>query len=143
MTQIGPMIADNIDDNFVAEQYLHAGITSKIISCFYKVYNELGYGFLEKVYENALKIELENNGLNVEKQKPIAVYYNEYLVGEYFADLIVENKVILELKAAESLCEEHEFQLINYLKATDIEVGLLLNFGKKPQISRKIFTNIL
>lgn len=77
----------------------------------------------------------------VEKQKPISVYYNDHLVGEYYADLIVEDKVILELKAAETLCEEHEYQLINYLKATNIEVGLLLNFGKKPQISRKIFTN--
>ncbi|MBW7848795.1 MAG: GxxExxY protein [Bacteroidales bacterium] len=125
----------------MTEQYLHKEITSKIISCFYKVYNELGYGFLEKVYENALKIELENNGMAVEKQKPISVYYNDHLVGEYYADLIVEDKVILELKAAETLCEEHEYQLINYLKATNIEVGLLLNFGKKPQISRKIFTN--
>ena len=88
-----------------------------------------------------MKLELERNGLYVEKQKPISVFYNNNLVGEYYADLIVENKVILELKASESLCEEHEYQLINYLKATNIEVGLLLNFGKKPQISRKIFTN--
>ena len=135
------MVTDNFDSNIAEETYQYADLTSTIISCFYRVYNKLGYGFLEKVYENALKIELENKGLSVEKQKPIAVYYNQHLVGEYFADLIVENKVILELKAAESLCEEHEFQLINYLKATDIEVGLLLNFGKKPQISRKIFTN--
>lgn len=123
------------------ESYKHKELTSKIINCFYNVYNELGYGFLEKVYENALKIELESNGLYVEKQKPISVFYKNKIVGEYFADLIVENKVILELKAAEVLCEEHEFQLINYLKATNIEIGLLLNFGKKPQISRKIFTN--
>jgi GxxExxY protein len=125
----------------VTENYLHKDITSEIINCFYTVYNKLGYGFLEKVYENALKIELESKGLFVEKQKPIGVYYKGHLVGEYFADLIVENKVILELKAAETLCEEHEYQLINYLKATEIEVGLLLNFGKKPQINRKIFTN--
>jgi GxxExxY protein len=141
MTQILQMTTDNFDGNIAEEAYQYADLTSTIISCFYEVYNKLGYGFLEKVYENALKIELENKGLFVEKQKPIAVYYNEYLVGEYFADLIVENKVILELKATETLCEEHEFQLINYLKATDIEVGLLLNFGKKPQISRKIFTS--
>lgn len=125
----------------MAEQYLHKELTSKIIKCFYDVYNELGYGFLEKVYENALKIELEKNKLFVEKQKPIRVYYDDQLVGEYFADLIINEQIIVELKATESLCEEHEFQLINYLKATNIELGLLLNFGKKPEIKRKIFTN--
>jgi len=125
----------------MTEEYLHKDLTSKIINCFYTVYNTLGYGFLEKVYENALKIELEKNRLNVEKQKQIKVYYDDLLVGEYFADLFVEDKIILELKAAESLCEEHEYQLINYLKATEIEVGLLLNFGKKPEIRRKIFSN--
>ncbi|MFA5804611.1 MAG: GxxExxY protein [Melioribacteraceae bacterium] len=123
------------------EEYLHKELTSKIIEAFYKVYNSLGFGFLEKVYENALKYELELMQLKVDKQKPIDVYYREIKAGEYFADLIVENKVILELKAAENLVEEHELQLINYLKATEIEVGLLLNFGKKPEIRRKIFTN--
>lgn len=123
------------------EEFLHKEITSKIISCFYKVYNTLGYGFLEKVYENSLMHELQKSGLYVEKQKPINVYYDEKLVGEYFADLIVNNQVIIELKAAESLIEEHELQLINYLKATEIEVGLLLNFGKRPEIRRKIFSN--
>lgn len=122
-------------------EYLHQELTSKIISCFYKVYNTLGFGFLEKVYENALLIELTKSGLFVERQKPIKVYYEDKLVGEYFADIIVENKIILELKAVESLIEEHELQLINYLKATDIELGLLLNFGKKPEIRRKIFSN--
>lgn len=121
--------------------YLFQDLTSKIISCFYKVYNKLGFGFLEKVYENALLIELTNSGLRVDRQKPINVYYENQLVGEYFADLIVDDKVIIELKAAEALIEEHELQLINYLKATDIEVGLLLNFGQKPEIRRKIFTN--
>lgn len=121
--------------------YLFQDLTSQIISCFYKVYNKLGFGFLEKVYENSLLIELNRNGLKVERQKPINVYYDDKLVGEYFADLIVEDKVIIELKAADSLIEEHELQLINYLKATEIEVGLLLNFGKKPEIKRKIFTN--
>lgn len=125
----------------MTEDYLHKDLSSRIINCFYTVYNTLGYGFLEKVYENALKIELEKHNLFVEKQKPIKVYYEETMVGEYYADLIVENKIIIELKAAESLCEEHEFQLINYLKATEIEVGLLLNFGKKPEIRRKIFSN--
>lgn len=122
-------------------EYLYQDLTSRIISCFYKVYNKLGFGFLEKVYENSLLIELSNNGFKVERQKPINVYYEDKLVGEYFADLIVDDKVIIELKAAESLIEEHELQLVNYLKATEIEVGLLLNFGKKPEIKRKIFTN--
>ena len=123
------------------EEYLHQELTSKIISCFYKVYNTLGFGFLEKVYENAMLIELNESGLTTERQKPISVFYKEKLVGEYFADLIADSKVIIELKAAESLIEEHELQLINYLKATDIEVGLLLNFGKKPEVRRKIFSN--
>jgi len=121
--------------------YLHQELSSNIISSFYKVYNTLGFGFLEKVYENALLFELTKAGLFVERQKPIKVNYEDKLVGEYFADLIVENKIILELKAVETLIEEHELQLINYLKATDIELGLLLNFGKKPEIKRKIFTN--
>ena len=119
----------------------HKGITDRIIRAFYNVYNTLGYGFLEKVYENSMLLELTEMGLSVQKQYPIDVYYKEKLVGSYFADLLVEEKVIVELKAAEVICEEHEFQLINYLKATDIEIGLLLNFGKEPQFKRKIFTN--
>jgi GxxExxY protein len=120
---------------------LHKELTNKIISCFYKVYNELGFGFLENVYQNALYFELLNSGFKVEAQKGIAVYYQKQLVGQYRADLIVENTIILELKAVEFLVEEHELQLINYLKATEIEIGLLLNFGKKPEFRRKIFTN--
>ena len=123
------------------ETYKHAETTELIIKCFYNVYNQLGYGFLEKVYENALYLELKSLGLFVEKQKRINVFYKEQLVGDYYADLIVSECVIIEIKAAESLCEEHEFQLIKYLKATEIEIGLLLNFGKKPQIKRKIFSN--
>ncbi len=121
--------------------YKHSDITEKIIKCFYKVYNSLGYGFLEKVYENAMFLELKNLGLFVEKQKQIKVYYKNEQVGEYYADLIISESVIVELKAAESLCEAHEFQLINYLKATEIEVGLLLNFGKEPMFKRKVFSN--
>jgi GxxExxY protein len=120
---------------------LHKDLSNRIIKCFYNVYNKLGYGFLEKVYEKSLLIELDKNNLFAENQKPIKVYYDNEKVGEYFADIIVENTIILELKAAEILVEEHELQLINYLKATDIEVGLLLNFGKKPEFKRKIFTN--
>jgi len=122
-------------------ELLHKELTGKILNSFYIVYNTLGFGFLEKVYENALMIELRKNGIKAEKQKPIKVYYSEELVGEYFADIIVEDIIIIELKAAEGIVEEHELQLINYLKATDKEIGLLLNFGKKPEFKRKIFTN--
>ena len=123
-------------------ELLHKEITDKILKSFYTVYNVLGYGFLEKVYGNALYIELAKMGLKVIKQHPIKVQYDEQQVGEYFADLIVEDLVIVELKAAEGIVEEHEHQLLNYLKATAIEVGLLLNFGRKPQFKRKVFQNI-
>lgn len=120
---------------------LHKELTGSILKLFYEVYNELGYGFLEKVYQNALYNELKNNGFEVESQKQIKVYYKNIEVGEYYADLIVNNKVILELKATEAITEAHEFQLLNYLKSTNIEVGLLLNFGKKPEFCRKVFQN--
>jgi len=120
---------------------LHRQTTDKILKAFYNVYNDLGYGFLEKVYENALVYELRKMNLRVAPQRPIKVYYDNVLVGEYFADIIVEDVVIIELKAVESLHESHSNQLINYLKATEVEVGLLLNFGMKPQFARKILTN--
>jgi GxxExxY protein len=120
---------------------LHSETTELILKAYFNVYNTLGYGFLEKVYENALLIGLKSMGLKAQRQVPVKVFYQEQMVGDYYADIIVEDQVIIELKAAEVLCEEHEFQLINYLKATQIEVGLLLNFGKKPQFSRKVFTN--
>jgi GxxExxY protein len=123
------------------KNYLHHGITEKIIQAYYKVYNTLGYGFLEKVYHNALLIELRKMGMECKSQFPIKVCYDNQLVGEYYADIIVEDCVIIENKASEMLVEENEFQLINYLKATELEVGLLLNFGKKPEFKRKIFTN--
>ena len=111
-------------------EYLHKDITNNINRTFCNANNNLGYGFLEKVYENAMLIESETMGVNCVEQKPIPVYYKSLSVGEYFADIIVESKGIIELKAVEGLIEEHEAQLLNYLKATDIEVGLLLNFGK-------------
>ena len=125
----------------INNNYLHTDITSKIIKAYYNVYNKLGFGFLERVYENAMVIELKKLGLIGEKQKQIEVFYDEQNVGLYFADIIVENKVIVELKATEMIIEEHEIQLLNYLKATDMEVGLLLNFGKAPEYKRKVFLN--
>lgn len=120
---------------------ISSDITDKIIKAFYTVYNALGYGFLEKVYENALIIELNKLGCQVEAQKNIKVYYESKEIGNYYADLLVNNSVIVELKAAETLCKEHEYQLINYLKATECEIGLLLNFGKKAEFKRKVSTN--
>lgn len=115
------------------ENYMHSEITNLIIKAYYNVYNKLGFGFLEKVYENSMMIELSKLGLKCEKQVSIKVYYYDKQVGDYYADII-------ELKAAESLCEEHEIQLVNYLKATSIEVGLLLNFGKNAEFKRKVLT---
>lgn len=112
----------------------------EILKAFYEVYNTLGYGFLERVYQNALYFELINRGFPCEAQKKIEVCYKGRVVGEYYADIVDQN-IILELKAAESLCPEHEYQLINYLRATDIEVGYVLNFGKHAMFKRKIFTN--
>ncbi len=120
----------------------HKEITDKILHAFFKVvYAELGYGFLEKVYENAMVIALRSMGLNVKTQERIVVYFQGQVVGEYIADLLVEDKVLVELKAASRLLAEHEAQLLNYLRATPYEVGLVLNFGPKPDFSRKVFAN--
>jgi GxxExxY protein len=119
----------------------HAELTDKIISAFYTVYNTLGYGFLEKVYESALAIELRKSGLRVTVQYPVIVFYDGHVVGEYFADLLIEEQVLVELKAVRNLNLEHEAQLLNYLNATRFEVGLLLNFGIKPEVKRKVFDN--
>lgn len=122
-------------------ELLHKNLTDVILKTFYEVYNELGYGFLENVYQKALLIELKNKGLNVLSQKRIKVYYKGEQVGDYYADIIVEEKIILELKAVEYIVEQFENQILNYLRGTDCEVGLLLNFGKKPEFRRKIFEN--
>ena len=120
---------------------LHKEITEKIIKSYYKVFNALGYGFLEKVYENSMAFELRKQGLEVKSQHPITVFYETEIVGEYFADIIVNDIIVIELKAASTLTEDHEYQLINYLKATEIELGLLMNFGKEAEFKRKIFMN--
>jgi len=120
---------------------IHKEITEMIIKSYYKVYNTLGYGFLEKVYENAMAIELCKIGFEVKCQCPITVFYDSEIVGAYYADIIVNDLVVTELKASNALLEEHECQLINYLKATEIELGLLMNFGKDADYKRKVFMN--
>jgi len=119
----------------------HNQITGKIIDAFFQVYNKLGYGFQEKVYANSMRIALRKMGLSAVPQAEINVYYEGELVGEYFADLLVEDCVIVELKAVRELNDEHEAQLLNYLKATKYEVGLLMNFGKRPRFERKAYDN--
>jgi GxxExxY protein len=123
------------------KQGKYSVLTEGIIKAFYKVYNTLGYGFLEKVYENSLIIELKKAGIAAIAQAPIKALYDGNVVGEYFADILVDNKVLVEVKAARALAPDHEAQLLNYLKATDIEVGLLLNFGAQPEVKRKVLDN--
>ena len=120
---------------------LHKKITDAVLKAYYDVYNQLGYGFLEKVYQNTMYFELQSLGYKVEAQKQIRVYFKNQLVGEYYADLLIENKIIVELKACELLMNVHIAQLMNYLKATEIEVGLLLNFGEEAEFKRIIYTN--
>ena len=120
---------------------LHKELTDKIIDAFYDVYDELGYGYLEKVYQNSLYLELTERGHKVEAQKEIKIYYRGREVGLYYADMIVDDLILLELKATETIIEAHEAQIINYLRGTDKEVGYVLNFGPKPEFSRKIYTN--
>lgn len=112
-------------------------LTQKIIGCAYKVHNALGPGFLEKVYENSLRIELEKLGLKVKQREPISVTYDGHVVGEYYADLLVDERVVIELKAAQMLVKRHEVQLVNYLAATGIDCGLLLNFGSSVEVKHK------
>ncbi len=123
-----------------ADNYMYSELTDKVIGCAYKVYNELGAGFLEKIYENALVIELKDAGLSVKQQYPIKVYYHENIIGDYVADIVVEDKIIIELKAVSNLVKAHEVQLVNYLKATKFEVGLLINFGDHITFKRKVLS---
>jgi len=120
---------------------LNSDLTDAILKTFCDVYNELGYGFLEKVYQNSMYLELSAKGFKVEAQKQIKVLYKGTEVGEYYADLVIDEIVILELKAADVIVKEFEWQLLNYLRSTDMEVGLLLNFGKKPEFVRRVFEN--
>ena len=117
----------------------HEELTRKIIGVFYDVYNELGYGFLESVYENSMMIALEESGLNCRQQASIVVAFRNQVVGDYKADIPVEDDVILELKCAKTISDVHMAQALNYLKATQIEIGLVLNFGPKPEFKLLIF----
>ncbi len=112
-----------------------------IIGVFYQVHSELGFGFSEKVYQNAFAFALRDAGMEVEEQVPIKVYYRERQVGEYFADMVVNKAILLELKSANAIMEEHKAQLLNYLKATELEVGFVMNFGKSATFARKVFDN--
>ena len=123
----------------MSKEFLYEDLTEKIIKCFYKVYDELGTGFLESVYERSLIIELKNIDLKAIDQKSLNVYYKDQLVGDFKTDIIVEDKVIIEIKAVSKLTAQHEAQLINYLKATGIKVGLLVNFGEELEFKRRIY----
>ena len=125
----------------IKENYIHSEITEQIIGEAFKVYNILGSGFLEKVYCKALCKKLTEKGLDVKYEYPIKVYFEGEIIGDYYCDILINETVIVELKAIESLSKIHEVQLVNYLKATNLEVGLLINFGEKIKIKRKVLTN--
>ena len=125
----------------LSENLKHRELTEKIIGVFYDVYNELGHGFLESVYEQALSVALSEAGMKTERQVPVSVWFRGQQIGDFRADIVVEEKVLLELKAARTIEQAHEKQLLNYLRATDIEVGLLLNFGAKAQFRRLVYEN--
>jgi len=122
----------------MADEYLHQELTEQVIGCSYRVHNELGAGFLEKVYQNALAVELRESGICFEQEYPLSVHYHGHLVGEYVPDFIVDGKVIVGLKAISDLSPPHEVQLVNYLKATGLRVGLLINFGKSVAVKRRV-----
>ena len=129
------------DQDAARSELRHRAVTDLILKAFFRVYNELGYGFLEKVYENALIIAARELGLTVEQQVKVRIHFDGKVVGDHAIDLLFNNSVIVEVQAAKFLLEEHEAQLLNYLKATPFDVGLLLNFGPKPQFKRKVYDN--
>jgi GxxExxY protein len=131
----------NADENRSEPEFLHEELTGQVIGVFYDVYNELGHGFLESVYEKALAVALRQRGFVADTQRSIQVLFRGHVVGDFVADIVVNDTLILELKAAKVLDAAHEAQTLNYLRATDLEVGLLLNFGPKPQIRRFAFSN--
>jgi GxxExxY protein len=118
-------------------QVIDDDLTQKIIGCAYTVHNKLGPGFLEKVYENALRIELERSAIKVKQQELISVWYEGQVVGDYYADLWIADRLIIEIRAVQSLLKEHEVKLVHYLTATRVDNGLLINFGPSVQVKRK------
>lgn len=138
-TQMSADDADELGSGARESKLLHRELTGQILQAFYHVYNSLGEGFLEKVYENSLAHALRTKGLEVETQFPTSVIFDGVVVGEYFADLVVARTVVVEVKSADAICKAHEAQLLNYLRATRYEVGLLLNFGPKPEFRRKFY----
>ncbi|HKW76289.1 MAG TPA: GxxExxY protein [Terriglobales bacterium] len=134
------MIADQMQ--IENSKLLNPELTEKIIGIYYDVYNEVGFGFLESVYRNCMEIALTESGILVQREYPIPVYFRGKEAGQFRADLLVTKQVLLELKAAQSLDRSHEAQILNYLRATDMEIGLLLNFGSpRPQFRRIVFEN--
>jgi GxxExxY protein len=129
--------------SFSKPPLLHSSITQVILGAFYDTYNQLGPGFLESVYERALEIDLRQAGQTVERQRPVHVYFRSQIVGRFVADLIVNKTVIVELKCARTISRAHEAQVLNLLKATNLEIGLLLNFGTKPEFRRMVYSNEL
>ncbi len=125
----------------IDRNYKHSELTDLIIGVFYDVYNELGFGFLESVYRDSLLIALREKGLAAEQEVATAVYFRKNKVGDFKADLIVNGCILIELKTAETLAPAHEAQVLNYLRATSLELGLLFNFGPKPQVRRMLFDN--
>ena len=119
----------------------HSDLTGKVLGAFFQIHKEMGFGFSEKVYESTLEVLLRELGMVPERQKEILVYYHGQVVGEYKADMIVNEAVLLEIKSVEKLIDAHDAQLLNYLKSTEFEVGLLLNFGRQAEFHRKIYDN--
>ena len=125
----------------INSSYKHSELTDVIIAVFYDVYNELGFGFLESVYRNSLRLALLDKGLTVEQEVPVAVFFRGRNVGDFRADLVVNGTILLELKTAEQIVAAHESQVLDYLRSTALELGLILNFGPKPQVRRLLLDN--
>jgi GxxExxY protein len=125
----------------IDSNYKHSELTDTVIGVFYEVYNELGFGFLESVYRNSLRLALMEKGLSVEEEVAVSVFFRGHNVGDFRADLVVNGTILLELKTAEQIVAAHESQVLNYLRSTALELGLILNFGPKPQVRRLLLDN--
>jgi len=126
----------------IDSNYKHSELIEAIIGVFYEVYNDLGFGFLESVYRNSLRLALLEKGLSVEQEVAVSVFFRGHNVGDFRADLIVNGTILLELKTAEQIIAAHESQVLNYLRSTSLELGLILNFGPKPQVRRLLLDNL-